>query len=136
MQPTESRPAPPALRAFVRQTLGCSCPEDVFQTVDRAALVTAEGVPVTRLVIGGRLLIYLAAETGDAARLAGLVAAGRLDRDRSGLNRFRLVVGPPAEAGGMALLEAAFRVAAGADAKAHLHCVPAAAFAEALSFSL
>ena len=46
--------ASPALEHFVRGTLGCKCPDVVFQsiTIDRAD-------SHTRLVVGNRLLIYV-----------------------------------------------------------------------------
>lgn len=125
--------ATPALRGFVRDTLGCACPESVFESVERGRLANVAGQPVTRLVIGGRLLIYVAAGEPTAARVAALAASGRWDRDASGLNRFRLVLGLPAEASEVAALEAAFGDAAGGDPKAHLHCVPAAARDAALA---
>lgn len=116
----------------MRETLGCACPEATFESVQRGTLSGVVGTAVTRLVIGERLLIYVAGGEPDVSRVIALAGAGRRDRDAHGLNRFRLVVGLPAEAGGVAALEQAFRGAVGDDPKAHLHCVSAAACAAAL----
>lgn len=121
------------LRAFVRDTLGCTCPESVFDSVERRTLPDGAGGAVTRLVIGGRLLIYVATGKPEAARLTSLAEAGQRDRDVNGLNRFRLVVGLPTRQAEDASLEAAFRGAVRDDPKAHLHCVPTAACDAALS---
>jgi len=54
------RPASPLLRAFVRETLGCTCPDAVFEAVERTAgIAPMSRVPFARWVIGGRLLVYL-----------------------------------------------------------------------------
>lgn len=115
-------PASPALRAFVRDTLGCSCPEAVFDSVAVGDLVVDGQVAGARLVIGGRLLIYLVEKPVPSAAIDALAAAGLADRDRCGLNRLRLVVGGADRATTNAL-EAAFASAILGDAKAHLHCV-------------
>lgn len=133
MQLTAAGSAPPALRRFVRDTLGCTCPESVFESVEHGNLPDAAGERVARLVIGGRLLIYVAKGKPEAAQVAALAEAARRDRDAHRLNRFRLVVGLPADEGEGAALEAAFRGAVRDDPKAHLHCVPAAACDAVLS---
>lgn len=115
-------PASPALRAFVRDTLGCSCPEAVFDSVAVGDLVVDGQVAGTRLVIGDRLLIYLVERAVPSAAIGALAATGLADRDRCGLNRLRLVVGG-ADRATTDALEAAFAVAIRGDAKAHLHCV-------------
>lgn len=120
-------PATPALRAFVRTTLGCTCPEAVLEAVERGGLVVDGGSAGTRLVIGDRLLIYVVAADVDAARLGRLAAAGLRDRDGHGLNRFRLVIGLPAGAAPAGALDDAFATAIAGDPKAHLHWAPAGA---------
>jgi hypothetical protein len=116
-----AEPATPALRAFVRNGLGCTCPEAVFEAVARTDLVVGGRVAGVRLVIGDRLLIYVAAGEASTAAIDALAAAGLQDRDEHGFNRFRLVV---ALADGEMLateLESAFAQAVAGDAKAHLH---------------
>jgi hypothetical protein len=115
-------PATPALRAFVRDTLGCTCPEAVFDAVTVSDLVVDGRLAGTRLVIGDRLLIYVAAGTGGGVDIGALADAGLQDRDGHGLNRFRLVIGLPD--GEMPLaLEDIFTASVAGDAKSHLHCL-------------
>jgi hypothetical protein len=116
-------PATPALRAFVRDTLGCSCPEVVFDAVARTDLVVDGQAAGTRLVIGDRLLVYVALGEVEARAIDALAAVGLRDRDRHGLNRFRLVIGVPAGAAPSGDLQDVFSAAVAGDPKAHLHFV-------------
>jgi hypothetical protein len=120
-------PGTPALRAFVRDTLGCTCPETVFDVVRRGERALGSGASFIRLVIGDRLLVYLVGAGAGTARVVELAAAGPRDRDASGLHRFRLVVGLPAGAAQAGELADGFAAAVAGDPKAHLHCVPAVA---------
>lgn len=122
MPVASAAPATPALRAFVRDTLGCSCPEAVLDAVAVSDLVVDGQVAGTRLVIGDRLLIYVVKGEVPIASIDVLAAAGLADRDRHALNRFRLVIERPDGAVSCAL-EEAFAAAVAGDAKSHLHCV-------------
>lgn len=87
----------PAIKAFVTETLGCGCPESVFERIDYDARLVMAGLdrPLQRLLIGNRLLIYIL-ESGDVSELQQvlpvLLAAGKADRDMHGYNRLRVVV--------------------------------------------
>ena len=87
-------PASSDLQRFVRGTLGCKCPDEVFQSV---ALNCHEDH--TRLMIGDRLLIYVMEVATDSAAGESVVADwphdGLADRNSKRLNRFRLVVATP-----------------------------------------
>jgi hypothetical protein len=89
---------PDQVKNFVQQTLGCGCPEPVFQSMLIDTFTPAElaSVVVTRLLIGQRLLVYLVNpdNTGPplSELLATLTACGREERERYGYNRLRLVV--------------------------------------------
>ena len=112
-------PASPALEHFIRSTLGCKCPDEVFQSI---AIDRTDGH--TRLVIGSRLLIYVL-ETAPG-RPAGkavsrLTEQGLADRNAERLNRFRLVVASAQPTLILADAKASFADAAGADDRAHLH---------------
>ena len=87
-------PATPALRAFVRDTLGCTCQEVVFDAVARTDLVVDGQAAGTRLVIGDRLLIYLVEREVPPAAIGVLAAAGSADRDRHGNENERVVACP------------------------------------------
>lgn len=85
------------VRAFVRDVLGCRCPEDVFENVECLKNPGSScGAPLKyKISIGGRLLIYVI--EADAIRdfieaLPLIIDEGRAERDRGGFNRFRLVV--------------------------------------------
>ena len=113
---------------FVRGTLGCQCPDEVFQSVSIDPLRTADGaIGYTRLLVGNRLLIYIldtpAVRVGGGA-LTDLVACGRRERDERGYNRFRLVMAGDEPAFAGSAVQNAFDEAAGNDERAHLHCVP------------
>ena len=131
MPVAEAVPASVVLRAFVRNVLGCTCPETVFDAVARTDLAIAGRSAGTRLVLGDRLLIYLVQTQEPIAKIATLADAGLADRDRHGLNRFRLVIGL-VDDGTRTALEDAFAAAVAGDAKAHLHCVRGDEIASAL----
>ena len=115
---------------FVRGTLGCQCPEEVFQSISIDRVGTADdATSCTRLLVGNRLLIYVldAASFGLAeSALADLVARGRRERDARGYNRFRLVIACDEPASASTGFQNAFNEAAGDDERAHLHCLPRA----------
>ena len=124
---------------FVRGTLGCQCPDEVFQSI----VITHErtpnnGAPFTRLLVGDRLLIYLLpASSTDAtpdtlAALARKVGPSVTTRattasDWSSCRTIpRLKTPPRARPSSSAL---------GHDDKAHLHLVTSAGIPMALGFA-
>jgi hypothetical protein len=84
------------IKVFVRNTLGCDCPEKVFEKIDVSKLpIAAYEKEATRIVVGDRLLIYIihpepSANVVDSVEEISL--AGKVDRDTNNYNRFRLVV--------------------------------------------
>lgn len=113
---------------FVRGTLGCSCPEEVFRSMSVRHVPSVADRPAhTELLVGSRLLIRVVEEPADPAAagwLERLVADGLAARDRHGYNRLRLVIvarTPGGVAGGSNGLEARFARAATGDERAHLH---------------
>jgi len=114
------------IRTFVRETLGCACPEEVFQYIDCQSDIQAGDIRLrARINVGNRLLIYVA-DVDDPKSLRSLLPQlleiGKKERDRLGFNRFRLVL--TADHTGEIAEPAAevFRDAAG-DEKMHLHVV-------------
>jgi hypothetical protein len=84
------------IKIFAQETLGCGCPEEVFEHIDSQSDVKLDGIVLSRKIkIGNRLLIYIA-EMADAdsvrRNLEFLAASGRRERDSIGFNRFRLVL--------------------------------------------
>jgi hypothetical protein len=114
------------IKIFAQQTLGCGCPEEVFQHIDSQSNVKLDGVVLSkRIKIGDRLLIYIV-EMADADSvkrdLAFLVASGRKERDSIGFNRFRLVLTADDISEVQKAAEAAF-AAVDTDEKVHLHVI-------------
>jgi len=115
------------IKTFVQQTLGCGCPEEVFQHIDSQSNVKLNGIVLSRRIkIGNRLLIYIV-ELADASsvkqHLAFLVTSGRKERDRIGFNRFRLVLTADDITEVQKVAEAVFAVI-NRDGKVHLHVIP------------
>jgi hypothetical protein len=118
----------PQIERFVRDTLGCSCPDGVF---DKIVCRPAESARETHIEIGGRLLVYLIDADGDHGCFDQMEAAlrrGVSERNRRGFNRFRLVLGTSRpDDGTRAAAEEAFRNSPHRDERVHLHVVDAAA---------
>ena len=47
----------PEIKRFVQQTLGCTCPEEVFEKIDYQK--EGDGIPGRKVTVGDRLLIYI-----------------------------------------------------------------------------
>ncbi len=117
--------------AFAKQTLGCNCPDEVFEKIESSAIaLPGQKQPVARIVIGDRLLIYIVSVPASAIfnmMIEGVVAAGRDDRDRHRYNRFRLVLVTADGGEGRQDAIERFQHLAGQDKKIHLHFVDAPA---------
>lgn len=116
-----------AVRQFVRQTLGCTCPDDVFEHIasDSPAQPDESGYD-SRLLVGNRLLIYLLAIEDSqtlASRLPKSLAAGKQERDVRGLNRFRAVLVAADQAAVTDSAQRIFEEFEGKDERVHLHIV-------------
>ncbi|MHC4355040.1 MAG: hypothetical protein ACYTE3_08860 [Planctomycetota bacterium] len=115
------------IKQFVRGTLGCTCPDEVFEHIDcRAGVNVSQDVRLDyEINVGNRLLIYLVAvdDSGSLRPLISqLVREGTGKRDRENFNRFRLVLltQEPTDMAENALV--VFQ-SLGADEKVHLHVV-------------
>lgn len=119
--------ASPELERFVRDILGCGCPDTVFEHVIRArGPLWAGGNQAAEWIgLGGRLLVAVVDRDAAAGLHAGLAAActeGLRRRDAGGFNRFRLVV-PSIPGLDRAALEQAFAPHGAANERLHLHLV-------------
>lgn len=116
-----------SIEHFVRRTLGCGCPDEVFQHLVVSRLPAVAGrPPIVQLQVGSRLLIHVVAPPDGAAAngwIEQLAANGRAARDRHGYNRFRLVIASPAPLASARELQERFARAIVGDEKAHLHFV-------------
>jgi hypothetical protein len=121
-------PSPEQIKHFVRNTLGCVCPEEVFRSIDirRSVRLNSFIVLDGAIVIGNRLLIYIA-EAGSAGcieeHVPVLVTRGRKERDEKGLNRFRLVLVSDRPDEVRRTAERQFEELRGNDEKVHLHVI-------------
>ena len=115
------------IERFVRGTLGCGCPDEVFQSITIRRLPPgADRPPVVELLVGSRLLIHVVAPPADDSAtdwLERLAANGRATRDRHGYNRFRLVVAAPDGVAPAADLAERFARTTVGDDRMHLHVV-------------
>ncbi len=116
------------IRRFIRHTLGCVCPDEVFRSVDVQRHVRLNSFIVldSALIIGNRLLIYIAEARTEACveeHLPVLFRAGKDERDTKGLNRFRLVLVSDRPDAVRRTAGELFEELRGNDEKAHLHVV-------------
>lgn len=116
-----------SIEHFVRGTLGCGCPDEVFQHLVVSRLPPIAGrPPIVQLQVGSRLLIHVVAPPDGATAsdwIEQLAANGRAARDRHGYNRFRLVLASPAPPASARDIRERFARAIVGDEKAHLHFV-------------
>lgn len=85
-----------AIKTFVQKTLGCGCPEKVFEYIDcHSNIKLSDIILKNKINIGNRLLIYVI-EINDQNSLNHilplLVSKGKDERDSLKFNRFRLVL--------------------------------------------
>jgi hypothetical protein len=85
-----------AIKTFVQKTLGCGCPEQVFEYIDCQFNIKLDDIELSsKINIGNRLLIYVI-EVNDQSSVKNilqfLVSTGENERDNLKFNRFRLVL--------------------------------------------
>jgi hypothetical protein len=114
------------IKVFVRETLGCGCPEEVFQYMDyQSNIMSGDVLLRARINVGNRLLIYVVdVEKRESIRniLSRLIDIGKKERDDLGFNRFRLVLASDNMNEIRRTSEELFRDS-GKDEKVHLHIV-------------
>lgn len=114
-----------SIEHFVRTTLGCHCPDEVFQSIVIERAPTArDALPCTRLVIGNRLLIYILetpSAEATAAAVSKLTTQGRTERNAKQYNRFRLIIVSAHPTQVLDDASTSFAGVVGNDQRAHLH---------------
>jgi len=112
------------IKRFVQETLGCSCPEEVFNKIDYQK--ECDGILGRKVIVGDRLLIYIIT-MDDKSNIQGVINSaleqGVEERDKKGLNRFRLVLATSHPDELRSLAERAFDSSGCTDNKTHLHIV-------------
>ena len=114
------------IKRFVRQVLGCECPEEVFNHIESTYSIPLDNGIVLhhRINIGNRLLVYVviaASASFVQEALPELVKTGRDERDRKGFNRFRLVLASDKVNEITKVAERTFQTLPCLDDKIHLH---------------
>jgi hypothetical protein len=114
-----------SIKHFVREHLGCACPDKVFENITVTEQSDIFSSANTVYEIGGRLFVavFVPADWHDISiQLGKLVVDGKQFRDRHGYNRFRLVIvtdDDDAEKD----LQRIFNDLPGIDDKTHLHVI-------------
>ena len=112
------------IKDFVRRTLGCGCPEEVFSDINLTLSESLSDRPaMKRLLIGRRLLIILlpCLESAIPSCLPQLVQEVRKERDDMGYNRVRIVLSLPQPSQIQPSAGLLFPTLAGVDDRMHLH---------------
>jgi len=114
-----------SIKHFVREHLGCACPDKVFENITVTEHSDIFTTANTVYEIGGRLFVavFVAVEWDDMAkRLGKLVDAGKQFRDQHAYNRFRLVIVTDNDDAKKSL-QLVFDDLPGIDDKTHLHVI-------------
>lgn len=115
-----------AITEFARDTLGCQCPDEVFNSIALVRVNPTDGSPAyDRIVIGKRLLIHVVQAnpgTTPIDQVLALAESGIRVRNQHGYNRFRLVLVSSTRLD-EELAQTRFLAATHQDTKAHLHVV-------------
>jgi hypothetical protein len=114
----------PEIKRFVQEILGCSCPEEVFNKIDYQK--ESEDISGRKVNVGDRLLIYIITmdrKPDIQEVINSALEQGVEEREKKGLNRFRLVLvaSHPDELRSSA--EHAYDSSGFTDEKTHLHIV-------------
>jgi len=117
------------LRTFIRSTLGCGCPDDVLEWIQctHTELTQEEDTRITRIDVGGQLLVYVLEVDGPDGRaeaaLPAVIAAATVDRATGCFSRVRVVVAIDDPDEMRSRLEHIFNGSAPLDDRVHLHVV-------------
>jgi hypothetical protein len=113
------------IRHFVREHLGCVCPDEVFDKVTVTEQSRIFSARHTAYEIGGRLFVAVFEPEnwqGIALQLDRLVVDGKRFRDQHGYNRLRLVIASDDD-GAEKELQRIFNDLPDIDEKTHLHVI-------------
>lgn len=117
------------VKTFVKQTLGCACPEEVFTYIDCQSNIKLndEIVLSNKVNIGNRLLIYVIEVNNPNLInyiLPSIVNIGKKERDGLGFNRFRLVIITDKLNEIKQAADIVFKTLRDKDERIHLHILP------------
>ncbi len=118
-----------ALKSFVKDRLGCGCPDEVFSFIQiKKRPAVFDGLPIDYLItLGDRLLVGICLsenlENGIGPDIEKSLMAGKQLRDGAGFNRFRLVVSSDKAESLTEEIQTQFATLMGLDDRIHLHVV-------------
>ena len=116
------------IKTFAKQTLGCQCPEEVFDFIDcqRDIELSNQILLTNKINIGNRLLIYIV-ETDDINfiknNLPTIFQFGIKERDSKAFNRVRFVIATNKLEEIKLIAENIFKNLTDGDDKIHLHLI-------------
>jgi hypothetical protein len=116
------------IEKFVREDLGCRCPDEVFDAINVIHNPVEFDDPQKGclLAIGGKLLVFLVTAHDWSSltnRLEQIFNRGREKRDAGKFNRFRLVIVTPDIEPARQVLLRQFDTLSERDERMHLHVV-------------
>ena len=114
----------PEIKRFVQETLGCSCPVEVFNKI--VYQKESDDISGRKVTVGDRLLIYIInmeRKYNTQGVINSVLEQGVEERDRKGLSRFRLVLVASHPDELRSSVELAFDSSGYTDEKTHLHIV-------------
>ncbi len=114
-----------SIKHFVRESLGCACPDNVFENITVTERSDIFASASTVYEIGGRLFVavFVPLDWHDMAKHLGkFVNAGKQYRDQHGYNRFRLVIVTDNKDAAKHL-QLAYDSLPNIDGKTHLHVI-------------
>lgn len=116
------------IKTFVKHTLGCACPEEVFKYIDcKQNIKLNDDISLnSKINIGNGLLIYVVeADNPDfiTINLPLLVHAGKKERDSLRFNRLRLVIATNKIDKIKEIANSVFEAIKNRDEKVHLHVI-------------
>jgi hypothetical protein len=112
----------PEIKLFAQETLGCTCPEEVFNKIEYNEELNEPWE--RRINIGDRLLIYIiniGPESDLVDKVNTALRLGVTERNEKGFNRFRLVLVSSDGDEVRDVAEREFSESAYQDEKTHLH---------------
>jgi hypothetical protein len=123
------------IKSFAKQTLGCQCPEEVFDFIDcqRDVELSKRILLTNKINIGNRLLIYIL-ETDDInfikINLPVIFRFGKEERDSKAFNRVRFVIATNKSEEMKLIAEKIFNDLTDKDDRIHLHLISKNAFTQ------
>ncbi|MCG6938741.1 MAG: hypothetical protein LJE83_11315 [Gammaproteobacteria bacterium] len=118
----------PVIKYFIKNNLGCTCPENVFDEIDveQKNQLAGKQLNFDRILVGNRLLIYVLKDI-DMSNLHKLlplvVRTGKEERNAMKFNRFRLVLKRDNDIDMESLAYSIFENIPEKDEKIHLHFI-------------